>query len=52
MSAKRLIVLLLLKLCELHDRLRLDYITLSHRLADLSADLDERWNTGVWTVIK
>jgi hypothetical protein len=45
---RRLTVLTLLKLCEPQDLLRLDHITHSHRLATWSADLDERWDTGVW----
>lgn len=45
---KRLIVATLLKACELQDTLHLDHITHSHRLAEWSAILDKRWNTGVW----
>lgn len=44
----RLIVILLLRLCELTDWLRLDRLTYSHRLADWSNTLDVRWKTGVW----
>ena len=47
---RRLIVLALLYACELQDRLRLDYLTHSHHLSSWSADLDERWGTGVWQV--
>jgi hypothetical protein len=47
---RRLIVLALVKACELQDWLRLDYLTHSHILASWSADLDERWATGVWQV--
>jgi len=46
---RRLIVTALLRACELQDLLRLDYLTGSHRLADWSARLDERWHTNVWT---
>lgn len=49
---RRLIVRLLLWGCELQDWLKLDYLIQRHTLADLSADLDERWGTGVWTVVR
>lgn len=45
---RRLIVKALLAACNITDTLGLDRITHRHRLADWSADLDERWNTGVW----
>lgn len=46
---RRLIVTTLERLCTGLDYLGVDYLTRSHRLADWSADLDERWHTGVWT---
>jgi hypothetical protein len=47
-TMRRLIVQILLRACETQDLLRLDYLTHSHRLADWSARLDERWDTGIW----
>lgn len=45
---RRLLVIILVKLCDVHDLLRIDRITHGHRLADWSLALDTRWNTGVW----
>lgn len=47
-TMRRMIVTALLWLCEAQDWLRLDRLTHSHALASWSADLDERWGTGVW----
>jgi hypothetical protein len=44
----RLIVLALLRACDLTDWLRLDYLTHRHRLSEWALALDDRWNTGVW----
>jgi hypothetical protein len=49
---RRALVHALIWACELQDWLRLDRITHSHRLAVWSADLDERWNTGVWNRVE
>ena len=51
-NMRRLLVITLLWLCEAQDWLRLDYLTHSHKLAGWSADLDERWHTGVWTAVR
>lgn len=50
LKLKRLIVIALVRACDVQDWLRLDYLTHSHRLAHWSSLLDERWETNVWRV--